>query len=71
MLNFKHQIQKRREDVLFAYFIEGLSIELISELSGHRIATIERDLKYIENNLEEFNSCILPGEILEKIEDKY
>ena len=71
MLNFKHQIQKRREDVLFAYFIEGLSIELISELSGHRIATIESDLKYIENNLEEFNSCILPGEILEKIEDKY
>ena len=71
MHSCKHQIQKRREDVLFAYYIEGLSIELISEYSGHKIATIEKDLKYIENNLEEFNSCMLPEEILERAEDKY
>lgn len=71
MLNFKHQIQKRREDVLSAYYIDGLSIELISKYSGHKIATIKKDLKYIEDNLEEFNSCMLPEEILEKAEDKY
>lgn len=75
MLNFNRhvniEIQKRREDIFYAHYIEGMSVELISECSGHRIQTVCRDLDYIKENPEEFNSCALPEHVLAEAEDQY
>ena len=65
------EIQKRREDIFYAHYIEGMSVDLISECSGHRVQTVRRDLDYINENPEEFNSCALPEHVLAEAEDRY
>lgn len=72
MLEFKRmniEVQKRREDVFCAYYLEGIPVKLIAEFSGYCIKTIQKDLEYINNNLSEFDSWTLPENILEEAED--
>ena len=45
------EIQKRREDIFYAYYIEGIPVELLAEYSGYSKRTIGRDLEYIQANM--------------------
>lgn len=46
--------QRRREEVAYLFFMEGYTIEEISEYSVYSTKTIERDVEYIRKYLEDF-----------------
>ena len=63
--------QKRREDVFSALYVEGMTIEMVIDFSGYSASTIEKDLRYIKDHLDEFDSHNLPERILIEVEDQY
>lgn len=65
------EIQKRREDVFSALYVEGMTIEMVIDFSGYSASTIEKDLRYIKDHLDEFDSHNLPERILLEVEDEY
>ena len=65
------EIQKRREDIYFAYYVEGISIGLLMEYSGYSRDTIKRDLAYIQENMSEFDGTAEELELLESDEDVF
>ena len=65
------EIQKRREDVFSALYVEGMTIEMVIDFSGYSASTIEKDLRYIKDHLDEFDSHNLPERILIEVEDQY
>ena len=64
-------VQRRREDVFSAVYVEGMTMEMVADFSGYSEATIEKDLRYIEAHLDEFDSHNLPQRILIAVEDQY
>lgn len=69
--NSATEIQKRREDVFSALYIEEMTFDMVVELSGYAKSTIKKDLQYIKSHLNEFDSHNLPERILVEVEDKY
>lgn len=63
--------QKRREDVFSAVYVEGMTLEMVAGFSGYSESTIEKDLRYIRDHLDEFDSHNLPERILLDVEDEY
>lgn len=57
-------VQKRREDVFSAVYVEGMTLEMVADFSGYSESTIEKDLRYIKDHLDEFDSHNLPERIL-------
>lgn len=51
--DYKAVIKRRREEIAFLYF-EGQTAEEIAEYSTYSVATIKRDIEYIESHREEF-----------------
>lgn len=64
-------VQKRREDVFSAVYVEGMTLEMVADFSGYSESTIEKDLRYIRDHLDEFDSHNLPERILLEVEDEY
>lgn len=46
-INRKEETAKRRKEVFFAYYVEDMSVQMISYLTGYSLNTIEKDLKKI------------------------
>ena len=65
------EIQKRREDIFYAYYIEGIPVEFLAEYSGYSKRTIGRDLEYIQANMLEFGGYALTEEDLKSAEDNF
>lgn len=53
-LSRKEEIQKRRKDVFFAFYMEEMSVDLISYLTGYSCKTIEKDLEEIQKKEQEY-----------------
>lgn len=64
-------VQKRREVVFSAVYVEGMTLEMVADFSGYSESTIEKNLGYIKDHLDEFDSHNLPERILIEVEDQY
>ncbi len=53
-INRKEETIKRRKEVFFAYYVEDMPAEMISYLTGYSLNTIEKDLKKIQENIEDY-----------------
>lgn len=53
-INQKEETVKRRKEVFFAYYVEDMSVQMISYLTGYSLNTIEKDLKNIRKNLQDY-----------------
>ena len=53
-INQKEETAKRRKEVFFAYYVEDMSVQMISYLTGYSLNTIEKDLKNIRKNLQDY-----------------
>lgn len=53
-INRKEERSKRRKEVFFAYYVEDMSAQMISYLTGYSLNTIEKDLKNIQKNLQDY-----------------
>lgn len=47
-------LRHRREEIFYAYFIEDMSKEMIAEELGCSLSTVERDIRYIKQHVDEF-----------------
>lgn len=47
-------LRHRREEIFYAYFIEGLTKEMLVEEAGCSKSTVERDIQYIKQHMDEF-----------------
>ena len=48
-----------------------MTLEMVADFSGYSESTIEKDLRYIRDHLDEFDSHNLPERILLDVEDEY
>lgn len=53
-INRKEETAKRRKEVFFAYYVEDMSVQMISYLTGYSLNTIEKDLKNIRKNIKDY-----------------
>ena len=53
-INQKEETAKRLKEVFFAYYVEDMSVQMISYLTGYSLNTIEKDLKNIRKNLQDY-----------------
>ena len=47
-------LRHRRGEIFYAYFIEGLTTEMIAEEAGCSKSTVKRDIQYIKQHVDEF-----------------
>ena len=53
-INRKEETAKRRKEVFFFFYVEDMSVQMISYLTGYSLNTIEKDLKNIRKNLQDY-----------------
>ena len=53
-INRKEETAKRRKEVFFAYYVEDMSVQMISYLTGYSLNTIEKNIKNIRKNLQDY-----------------